>query len=695
MLVSAHLTLTNDASVSPQVFSSAWQLARRLRYSPLMTGAMIPGFAFGRLDPGGASGVTDRVHVLRVTVFYFQSSATNPIETQGGDRPTKKHIALDDTDDGKNTFLRRKSMRRNVIFGMAVLMFVLLLNLTGAPQASASGPEERYIVIAKSGGDYNGLKSDSQKSGGKVVNDLREINAMVVTAPSGSKSQIAASTHAQAVVKDRIEKLVSPAMSKELFNANSTPTRNRTNMGLGGGKSSVTPDPAFSLAGLMWNVLRINAPQAWKSATGDPAVLVGVADTGLDFTHSELASRVVHVEDFTGTENPPICKTFFSPSKSDADWAALYGGPANTDWNGHGSWIGGNIAGALDSVGINGIAPNVKLVSLKISQWCGAAYDSEIISAFLYAANNKIDIVSISFGGYLDRTDPDQDAIYKAYVDVVKYARQKGTVIVAAAGNEHIRIGNGGQVISHGPLTIPGDPFVDFYGLWETPGGIPGVVDVSATGNVTVGSSASCPAGTTGSNATCKPASDAHQPFSVGKQNQLTYYSNYGPRIDVAAPGGARKFNLPNADRGGTGGFPYTSADGTTAFEDFSITSNWALEIPCFFNLGPGFYPDECYSTIQGTSMATPHVSAVLALIASKNKEARHHPEELVGILKDSAQEIHGNAEPGLSATDLSAGDRTGLLCPTGYCHLGGPAISDHDAYGAGLVDAYAAVRGD
>ena len=158
--------------------------------------------------------------------------------------------------------------------------------------------------------------------------------------------------------------------------------------------------------------------------------------------------------------------------------------------------------------------------------------------------------------------------------------------------------------------------------------------------------------------------------------------------MDVAAPGGARKFNLPNADRGGTAGWPYVDTDGYKAWEDFSITSNWAMEIDCFYDIGPEFYPDECYSTIQGTSMATPHVSAVLALIASQNPKARHNPATLVSILKKGAQKIKGNLTPPLSAKDLSAGDRNGLLCVTGYCHLGGNAISDLEAYGAGLVDA-------
>jgi subtilisin family serine protease len=228
------------------------------------------------------------------------------------------------------------------------------------------------------------------------------------------------------------------------------------------------------------------------------------------------------------------------------------------------------------------------------------------------------------------------------------------------------------------------------------------VVDVSATGNVVNASSATCPPGTIGDpgdpdadppvppdfNATCKPASDPHQAAGVGRRNQLAYYSNYGPRIDFAALGGARKFNLPNYDRGGTPGFPYTSDDLTNAWQTFSTTSNWAVDIPCFiFTKGSGFPPGQCYSTIQGTSMATPHVSAAVALTASAHPSLRHRPDALVARLKARANDNVHNLTQVLSATDTRGGDLTGGSCPTGYCHLGGPRISNRDAYGAGLVN--------
>jgi subtilisin family serine protease len=102
---------------------------------------------------------------------------------------------------------------------------------------------------------------------------------------------------------------------------------------------------------------------------------------------------------------------------------------------------------------------------------------------------------------------------------------------------------------------------------------------------------------------------------------------------------------------------------------------------------GGGFPPGECYATIRGTSMAAPHVAAAFALTASRHPGLRKHPGRLQARVQRHANTTLWNATRSLSASDTSPGDLTGLPCPSGYCHLGGPRVPNREAYGAGLVN--------
>jgi subtilisin family serine protease len=597
---------------------------------------------------------------------------------------------------------RRMLRGTSVLAAVAVLAGLLSApSFAGQPADNASG---RYLLVARSGADLGALRAKALREGAKVVHAMPQLKALAIQGTEGVRRSLAADGRTLGVARDRLRRITP---EPQVPNLDSPGLRGASRLKAKAPAASrgagINPDPAWDYKGLLWDYRRMGLPQGWKTTAGSPKVTVGVADTGLDYTHLELETKVKRVIDFTGLEDPPVCKTVFGIS--DEDLAAEFGGPVDTDWNGHGSWIGGNIAAALNGTGTNGIAPNVNLVSLKIAQWCGSTTDATLLAAFVTAADLGVDVVNISFGGYLDRSDPEQELIYQAYVDAVRYARGKGTLIVAAAGNELLRIGAGGRVLSHGPLTAPGTPpeeFEDLFGQYEAPGGIPGVANVSATNRVVVPSSPTCPPGTIGDpgdptadppvppdfNATCKPLSDPHQAAGQGKRDQLAYYSNYGPRIDIAGPGGARKFNLPLWDRGGTPGFPHTIEDLTNAWQVFSITSNWATQIPCFtFTTGSGFPQGECYSTIQGTSMAAPHVAGAAALVASAHPSLRKRPGALLARLQRLANDRPHNHTQVLSATDTSPGDLTGLPCDTGFCHLGGPRISDREAYGAGLVN--------
>ena len=271
-----------------------------------------------------------------------------------------------------------------------------------APQsASASG---RYLVTARSAADYAGLRDSMVRNGAKVVSELPQINTFVISGSTDARSRAQADPRVEAVAADHIATIDSA--ERPAPNLDAPGLRSARNVALPAdspaAQAGINPDPAFDHPGLQWDFRRIGLPQGWQTTAGRPDVTVGVADTGLDFTHTDLKQNIDRVIDFTATEDPPLCKTFFGTS--DKELARKFGGPATTDWNGHGSWIGGNIAAVLNGTGINGIAPKVSLVALKISGWCGSAYDSTILSAFLTAADSQLDVVSISFGGYMDRS---------------------------------------------------------------------------------------------------------------------------------------------------------------------------------------------------------------------------------------------------------------------------------------------------
>jgi subtilisin family serine protease len=295
----------------------------------------------------------------------------------------------------------------------------------------------------------------------------------------------------------------------------------------------------------------------------------------------------------------------------------------------------------------------------------------------------------MSITGYLDPSDPIDAQTYLLFADAVQYCRDRGVAVFASAGNEHVRVDratialagrtlSGAGRVSNGPegiaTTRPGSTSLegsDLRGALEVPAGVPGVVMVSATNNA-------------------NDAAPGDDPFGlgihVGARDQLAYYSSYGSRIDLAAPGGARRFNLPAWD-GGDGNILYGGWGSLGALDASGLICQDPVQsslrnFACFKVEGSGF------GWLQGTSMASPNAVGVAALAMSVRSQLRHDPAALFARLQASARRgLTNYTGPNDPANTASTYD--GRLCATAYCHLDtSRRIGFADAYGAGLVDA-------
>jgi hypothetical protein len=437
---------------------------------------------------------------------------------------------------------------------------------------------------------------------------------------------------------------------------------------------------------LQWDDARMNVPAAWATTLGDRSVRVAVLDSGIEDSHREL-SRNVTGKNQTLVPCKALKKVYGEKALQDSGLTDC----GSEDTDGHGTWVASRIAGDLNGFASNGVAPNVQVSSYKVLASGFGAMPDWILAGLLAACSDGLDLVNLSITGYLDPSNPTDAQTYLLFSDAVQYCRARGVTIFAAAGNEHVRVNrvpmavggrmlNGVGRVSSGSdgigSTAPGSASVtDLRGLLEAPAGVPGVVMVSATNNG-------------------NDAAPADDPFGfgmhVGARDQLAYYSSYGPRVDLAAPGGARRFNLPGWD-GGDGNVLYGGWGSLGALAENGLVCRDPLQsslfnFACFKSDGAGF------GWLQGTSMAAPNALGAAALVLSAKPGLRDNPSGLISRLSSTAR--HGMTNwTGPEDPDNTSPTYDGRSCSTGYCHLDTSApIPFTDAYGAGLVDAGAAV---
>jgi hypothetical protein len=188
-----------------------------------------------------------------------------------------------------------------------------------------------------------------------------------------------------------------------------------------------TSDPQF---GQLWGLEKIDAPEAWAVTTGSSAVVVGVIDSGVDFSHPDLAgTRWVNP-----AEECDACRSNGVDDDGNGyvdDWRGWdFANNDNdpSDDNGHGTHVAGTIGAVGDNgVGITGVSQQVRLMGLKFIGADGSGTAADAVSAILYAAANGADVTNNSYGG---------DGFSQAMHDAIQTADAQNSLFVAAAGND-------------------------------------------------------------------------------------------------------------------------------------------------------------------------------------------------------------------------------------------------------------------
>ena len=577
-------------------------------------------------------------------------------------------------------------MKRLVLLSVCATAF-----LAAAPAYARDKPNPFGITIVRfaAGTTPTQMHAAVAKAGGEVVTDLSPVGAMAV-APQASDFAM------RIGAGPRVTSVFDEPLFESPVGRDGAVGDEQVGHALFG-KSRSFPDPwhdASSFLGmsnpegiLQWDDARMNVPAAWAKTLGDRSVRVAVLDSGLQSSHKELKENVAG-KGQTFVPCDALKREFGEKVLKQAGLTDC--GPE--DQEGHGTWVASRIAGSLNGFASNGVAPRVQISSYKVLASGFGGMPDWILSGLLTACSDGVDLVNMSITGYLDPSDPTDAQTYLLFNDVVQYCRARGVTIFAAAGNEHVRIDRvtttvGGRTlsgvgeVSNGTdgiaTTPPGGDSADFdlRGLLEAPAGVPGVVMVSATNNA-------------------NGAAPADDPFAlgmhVGARDQLAYYSSYGSRVDLAAPGGARRFNLPGWD-GGDGNILYGGWGSLGALAENGLICRDPLQsslfnFACFKVEGAGF------GWLQGTSMSAPNALGVAALVLSAKPGLRRDPADLVARLRATAQKALANYT-GPGDPDNTSPTYDGRPCATGYCHLDtSVSIPFADAYGAGLVDAAAAV---
>jgi subtilisin family serine protease len=255
---------------------------------------------------------------------------------------------------------------------------VLAIALAAGFAVPGSADAARFAVGLSRGADASTVAARIERKTGARPESLAPIRALVVELPtSASLAGIQGIRYVEPVVSRRLAL---------------TPT-----------------DPLVSK---QWYLRQSRFYEPWLTLPALERVPVAVIDSGVDATHPELAGDKI------------------------LDAKSFVGGSAREDTLGHGTFVAGLIAAAVDNgIGIAGLAPSAELLVAKVVTKSRAISVESEARAIRWAVDRGARVINMSLGGLRDPIDPSRDSYSRLEADAVAYAVSNGVVVVAAVGN--------------------------------------------------------------------------------------------------------------------------------------------------------------------------------------------------------------------------------------------------------------------
>jgi lantibiotic leader peptide-processing serine protease len=536
-----------------------------------------------------------------------------------------------------------------------------------AARQAPAGASEEYVVAFT--GTPEQAAAAIQAAGGTVQSVTRELGVALVSSSDGEfLGKVRARGEVLGAARNHAVGTARPGMPHR-FAEERPSAAERAAAGSGHGANG-GPD-AEPLSELQWNMEMIGATPdaAHRRATGK-GVDVGIIDTGIDGRHPDLAPNF----DLERSRN-------FTTDIPEIDGPCEYAGcvdPPYVDDVGHGTHVAGIVAAADNDFGIAGVAPDATLVNLDAGQDSGFFFLYETVAALVYAGSIGLDVVNMSFftdpwlynctsrGEYIEGTVTDeelaQQRLTRGLVQAaVAFAHRRGVTLVGSAGNEHQDQAAPTRIDLISPDFPEGAarPRVVAETCLTMPNEAPQVISVSA----------------------------------VGPSTTKADYSSYGlGDVEIAAPGGWFRDFV---------GTPEFQTPGNLVLSSYPLHVAIAEELA-----DPGGEPvDEfsvrycndqgvCgfYTYLQGTSMASPHVAGVAALVIEAHGRSGRDggralaPQAVERILLATATD-HACPAGGVEIyTDEGRTPDFNAVCEG--------TTDENGLYGEGIVNAAAAVGG-